>query len=344
MDPEQRNRRQGEGMIIITGAAGLIGSAIARELNRRGRDDLILVDHLGTTEKWMHLRSVRYRDYYEKDVFLEMVQKANREGSRATNLEKIDTIIHMGANSSTMEKDASHLVQNNYHYSVELAHFALRFQVRMVYASSAATYGDGSLGFDDDLSGLDSLRPLNMYGYSKQMFDQWLRNEGFPSLFAGLKYFNVYGPNEYHKGDMMSLVLKAYRQVLNDGKIRLFKSYHPDYRDGEQMRDFFYVEDAAKMTVYLALDQREVSGVFNAGSGKAETWVELATSIFHAMGRDPQIEFIEMPDILKGKYQYYTCAPIDRIRNAGFTAPIRSVRDGVSDYVKNYLEQGELRA
>lgn len=331
-------------MIVVTGAAGLIGGAICRELNRRGREDLILVDHLGMSDKWMNLRTIRYKDYFEKDEFIYLIEEATQAGNIDPRLEGITTIIHMGANSSTTERDATHLIENNYRYSVILALFAEKFRARMVYASSAATYGEGDEGFEDDIDSIEKLRPLNMYGYSKFMFDRWLKVRGFHPLFAGLKYFNVFGPNEYHKGEMMSLVLKAYRQIQETGKLKLFKSYRDEYKHGEQMRDFFYVEDAARMTVFLALDNTEISGLFNAGSGVASTWVELATGIFEAMDKPVEIEFIEMPEYLKDRYQYYTCAPIDRIRNAGYTLPVTPLKEAVADYVKNYLMQGERKA
>lgn len=327
-------------MIVITGGAGLIGGAVVRELNRRGYDDLILVDHLGMSDKWKNLRSLKYRLYFEREQFIDLVEQSLQLGLDS-EFRGIKAIIHLGANSSTMEKDATHLVDNNYWYSVKLARFARKFDIRMVYASSAATYGDGELGFDDDIDKLDELRPLNMYGYSKQMFDQWLAREGFYPYFAGLKYFNVFGPNEYHKGDMMSLVLKAYRQIMNEGKIRLFRSHRDDYRDGEQMRDFFYVEDAAKMTVFLVLDNPNACGLFNAGSGVASTWLELAGAIFSAMDRETNIEFIDIPENIRDRYQYYTCAPIDRIRKEGFSDSITPLADAVKDYVQNYLMKGE---
>ena len=325
------------GMILITGAAGLIGSAVARELNRRGRRDLLLVDHLGTSDKWMNLRTLQYAHYIEKEALLAALQTGSQ------SLFGINLIFHLGACSSTTEKDASYLVQNNYQYSIRLAEFAQYKGIRMVYASSAATYGDGENGFDDSISRLDSLCPLNMYGYSKHMFDLWLRARAFDPHFVGLKYFNVFGPNEYHKGDMMSLVLKAYRQIKQEGRIRLFKSYRPDYRDGEQMRDFFYVEDAAKLTVAFGLDS-QATGLFNAGSGQANTWVSLAECIFAAMDQTPQIEFIEMPDHLKDKYQYYTCAPMDQVRQKGIVAQCAPLAESVKDYVQSYLMKGELRA
>jgi len=328
-------------MIVVTGGAGLIGSAVARELNRRGVNDLILVDHLGTSEKWKNLRSLSFSRYMEKHDL-----PAWLDGNlkiRALHPEDIDAIIHLGACSSTTERDASYLIENNYNYSINLAEFARKKKIRFVYASSAATYGDGNLGFEDSEEILDELRPLNAYGYSKHAFDQWLKRKEFRGC-AGIKYFNVFGPNEYHKGDMQSLVVKAYRQIRTEGKIRLFKSYRDDYADGEQMRDFFYVEDAAKMTVFLALDNTEVCGLFNAGSGIARTWMDLARSIFAAAGSEEKIEFVDMPETLRDRYQYYTCAPIKKIRDAGFNDAISSLEKAVGDYVRNYLMKDESNA
>lgn len=329
----------------------MIGSAVVRELNRRGERDLILVDHLGTGEKWMNLRSLRFREYLEKDDFLSRVEwdlsRLNGPDPKqwADPLFKnVRAIIHLGANSSTTEKDASHLIENNYRYSIQMAELSRSCEARFVYASSAATYGDGLQGFDDGHERLHELRPLNGYGYSKQVFDQYMANLEFAPAAAGIKYFNVFGPNEYHKGEMQSLVLKAYRQILETGKLKLFKSYHPDYEDGKQMRDFLYVKDAAAMTVFFALENREAKGLFNAGSGVANTWLDLAGAIFSGMEREPHIEFIDMPDHLKNKYQDHTCAPIDRLRSAGYAAPVTPMRDAVEDYVRNYLVPGESRA
>ncbi|MEQ9366314.1 MAG: ADP-glyceromanno-heptose 6-epimerase [Leptospirales bacterium] len=338
-------------MIIVTGAAGLIGSAVVRELNRRGERDLLLVDHLGTTEKWMNLRSLRFREYLEKDEFLERVEweLSRRTGQDAGKWDDplfadVKTIIHLGANSSTTERDASHLIENNYRYSVRMAELCRLLEARLVYASSAATYGDGLRGFDDGHDHLHELRPLNAYGYSKHAFDQYMQRLDFAPAAAGVKYFNVFGPNEYHKGEMQSLVLKAYRQILETGKLNLFKSYHPDYEDGKQKRDFLYVEDAAAMTVFFALDNREAKGLFNAGSGVANTWLGLAGAIFAGMEQAARIEFVDMPDHLRNKYQYYTCAPIDRLNAAGYTRAVTPLEDAVQDYVRNYLVPGELRA
>jgi len=325
-------------MIIVTGAAGLIGSAVVRELNRRGIDDLVLVDHLGTTEKWMNLRTLRYREYLEKNDFFFDIEENSDFFAEA------QAIIHLGACSSTTEKDASYLIQNNYQYSITLAEYAAEHNIRMVYASSAATYGDGANGFDDGTDGIEQLLPLNPYGYSKHAFDLWLRRYKFEPSFAGIKYFNIFGPNEYHKGDMRSVVLKAFYQIRDEGKLRLFKSYRNDYKDGEQKRDFLSVEDAAKMTVHLAVDNVQATGLFNVGSGEANTWLDLAHAIFAAMDKKPDIEFIEMPEEMRSKYQYYTCAPMERIRNAGYAAATIPLSDAVADYVKNYLLCDEKRA
>ncbi len=331
------------GMIVVTGAAGLIGSAVARELNRRGRQDLILVDHLGTGDKWMNLRSLRYAHYMEKDEFLAALVPDEKIGGLIP-ARKLEAIIHLGACSATTERDASYLIRNNYEYSRIMAAFAAGHGIRMVYASSAATYGDGGRGYEDDENRLEELEPLNMYGYSKHMLDLWLKHASYRPAFAGVKYFNVYGPNEYHKGDMQSLVLKAYRQILADGRIRLFKSYRPEYADGKQERDFLYVADAARLTVYLALDNREAVGVFNCGSGVASTWLDLAGAIFAALGRPMEVEFIEMPESLRDRYQYHTRAPMGKIAGVGFREAFSSLKEGVRDYVQNYLMQGERRA
>ncbi|MCB1138551.1 MAG: ADP-glyceromanno-heptose 6-epimerase [Leptospiraceae bacterium] len=338
-----------EKKILVTGAAGLIGSAVARELNHRGYENLILVDHLGNSEKWKNLRSLKFRHYLEKDAFRVLLRSilsgTNLSVSEAELLEGLSGVIHLGACSSTTEYDASYLMDNNYRYSVDLAQFCKKRNLRMVYASSAATYGDGEHGFDDNIATIDSLRPLNPYGYSKQIFDQWLRsNGGFKPLFAGLKYFNVYGPNEYHKGYMQSVVLKGFRQIRDTGKIGLFKSYRDDYGHGEQKRDFLYVKDAARITVFFLLDQPETSGLFNVGSGMANTWMDLAGGIFQAMERKPNIEFVDMPEEMRPKYQYFTCAPIQRLREAGFEDHIGSLEESISDYVRNYLLHNELNA
>jgi ADP-L-glycero-D-manno-heptose 6-epimerase len=249
---------------------------------------------------------------------------------------KIDAILHLGACSSTTEKDADYLMDNNFHYSQELAKFSLENGNRFIYASSAATYGDGSKGYSDDENKLEDLLPLNMYGYSKHIFDLWIKRNKLLDKVVGLKYFNVYGPNEYHKEDMRSVVHKAFEQVRDFGKVKLFKSYNPNYKDGEQKRDFVYVKDAVDMTLFF-LDNKDKNGIYNIGTGNAQTWIELVTALFNAMNKEVNIEFVDMPEDIREKYQYFTQADLTKIRDAGYNRPIMNVQNGVKDYVKNYL-------
>jgi ADP-L-glycero-D-manno-heptose 6-epimerase len=314
--------------VLVTGGAGFIGSALVWALNRRGCDRIVVCDRLGTDERWRNLTPLRFADYVEADDLLPRLSGGA--------LGKFDLMLHMGACSSTTETDAGFLIRNNYEFTRDLATWALGQKTRFVYASSAATYGDGSAGMDDDDGGLDKLRPLNMYGYSKHLFDLHARRAGFLNRMVGLKYFNVFGPNEGHKGDMRSLVHKSTAQVQAGGVIRLFKSYRSDFRDGEQKRDFLYVKDAVAMTLHLAASKR-AGGLFNIGSGKARTWLDLARAVFAALKRKPKIEFIEMPEAIRDKYQYFTQANLVRLRAAGYTAPVTSLEDAVSDYVRNYL-------
>jgi ADP-L-glycero-D-manno-heptose 6-epimerase len=259
-------------MIVVTGGAGFIGSAIVWRLNELGEKNILIVDELGLEEKWKNLVALRYKDFINKHEFIAKI---------SSHIYKIDAVIHMGANSSTTEKDADHLLQNNYEYTKKLALYCSQNNVRFIYASSAATYGDGSLGFNDDEKQMYKLRPLNMYGYSKNLFDCWAEEAGLLGSITGIKYFNVFGPNEYHKAEMRSLVHKAYEQIRDTRKLKLFKSANPDYKDGEQMRDFIYVKDAVEMTLFFL--KNKVRGIFNAGSGTARTWNDLAAAIFNAM-------------------------------------------------------------
>lgn len=316
-------------MIVVTGGAGFIGSAIVWRLNSLGKDDIIIVDELGTGEKWKNLSALNYYDFINKHEFIERVE------SDTLKL-PVEAIIHMGANSSTTERDADHLMNNNYEYTKKLAAFSAAHTIRFVYASSAATYGDGSKGFTDDEKLCQQLKPLNMYGYSKNIFDCWALKKGLLGSIAGIKYFNVYGPNEYHKGDMRSVVHKAFEQIQETGKVRLFKSLHPDYADGEQVRDFIYVKDAVDMTLFF-MDNPDRNGIFNAGSGKPRTWNDLAAALFKAMDKPVNIEYIDMPEHLREKYQYFTAAEMNKIREAGYTAPVTSLEEGVADYVREYL-------
>ncbi len=316
-------------MIVVTGGAGFIGSAVVWKLNQMGNDKIVIIDELGKDDKWKNLNGLKYADFIHKDDFMRMILQ------RAVPF-KANAIIHLGACSATTEKDADFLMDNNVHYSQELAKFSLGNDVRFIYASSAATYGDGFEGYDDDESKLNVLRPLNMYGYSKHLFDLWIKRNAMTDKVVGLKYFNVYGPNEYHKGDMRSVVHKAFEQIRDIGKVKLFKSYKQEYKDGEQRRDFIYVKDAVDMTLYF-LENENVNGLFNVGTGKAQTWIELVTALFNAVGKPVNIEFTEMPEDIRGKYQYFTQADLSKIRNAGYSKPIMNVDEGVSDYVKNYL-------
>ncbi|MDP3581265.1 MAG: ADP-glyceromanno-heptose 6-epimerase, partial [Ignavibacteria bacterium] len=307
-------------MIVVTGGAGFIGSAVVWKLNQMGMDKIVIVDELGSDEKWMNLNGLKYADFLHKDDFMAMILQKNEPF-------KITSIIHLGACSSTTEKDADYLMDNNYHYSQELAKFCLENGTRFIYASSAATYGDGSNGYDDDEAKLDTLRPLNMYGYSKHLFDTWIKRNGLINKVVGLKFFNVYGPNEYHKDDMRSVVHKAFEQVRDHGKVRLFKSHRSDYKDGEQKRDFVYVKDAVDMILFF-LDNADKNGIFNVGTGKAQTWIELVTALFNAVDKPVNIEFVDMPEDIRDKYQYFTEANLRKIREAGYEKPIMSVGEG----------------
>jgi len=317
-----------EKRVLVTGGAGFIGSALVWALNRRGCDNIVVCDILGTSEKWRNLVSLRFADYVEAADLLPRLQN--------DALGKFDTVLHMGACSATTEKDATYLAKNNYEFTKDLAHWSLAHKTRFVYASSAATYGDGEAGMADDETKLDTLRPLNMYGYSKHLFDLHAKRAKFLDKIVGLKFFNVFGPNEDHKEDMRSVVHKSFKQVVMENVIRLFKSYHSDYRDGEQMRDFLYVKDAVAMTLHLAATPK-ANGLFNIGSGEAHTWNELALAIFDALNRRPNIEYIKMPEQLRAKYQYFTEANITKLRATGYKDPVTPLADAVEDYVCNYL-------
>lgn len=320
-------------MVVVTGGAGFIGSAIVWKLNQLGKTNIIIVDELGKDEKWKNLVGLKYEDFVNKLEFIEQIL----DDVVPYN---IDAILHMGANSSTTEKDADHLMDNNYHYTKELAKYCVEKNIRFIYASSAATYGDGRMGFVDDETKLEMLRPLNMYGYSKQLFDLWAKRNDILDRIVGLKYFNVFGPNEYHKGDMRSVVHKAYEQVRDTGKVKLFKSLNINYKDGEQMRDFVYIKDAVDMTLHF-LDKPDINGIFNIGAGKARTWNDLVKSLFNAVGKPLNIEYIDLPEHLAAKYQYFTEANLDKIKSSGYNQPTTSLEDGVNDYVKNYLLKAE---
>ena len=323
-------------MIIVTGGAGLIGSTVVWRLNQLGHEDIVIVDHLGTSDKWANLAPLRFKDYLEKEDLLPILAKGN---SSPVGAQRVRAIIHLGACSSTTERDASYLIRNNFDYSKQLARFALENDVRFIYASSAATYGDGALGFGDDESQLTRLRPLNGYGYSKQLFDLWLQQHGMLDKVVGLKYFNVYGPNEQHKGEMRSVVLKAFEQVQATGGMTLFRSHRPEYGDGEQLRDFVYVKDAVEMTLFF-LEHPEANGIFNIGTGQTRSWNDLARALFAALDRPAAISYIDMPEHIRPRYQYYTCADNAKLRAAGYAGECTSLEEAVADYLKGYLLPG----
>jgi ADP-L-glycero-D-manno-heptose 6-epimerase len=320
------------GTILVTGGAGFLGSALVWALNQRGLDRILIADFLGRSEKWRNLAPLRFADYVEADDLLRAVD------SDASQVQDITTVFHLGACSSTTETDAAYLIRNNFHYTVTLANWALRHHRRFVYASSAATYGALESGLSESID-LATLRPLNMYGYSKQLFDQHAARHGYLDRIVGLKYFNVFGPNEQHKGDMRSMVLKAFEQIRQSGRVKLFKSYRPEFKDGEQRRDFVYVKDAIDVTLHLAESDKS-GGLFNVGSGRAHTWIELATAVFEAMQQPVAIDFVEMPEEIRKNYQYSTVATLDRLRASGYTRPLTPLREAVADYVREYLLPG----
>ena len=317
-------------MYIVTGGAGLIGSAMIWRLNREGIRDILAVDHLATSEKWRNLVPLRFADYRERDDFLAELRSGVYDGA------KIDGIFHFGACSSTVERDAGYLVHDNFEYTKHLASFAVPRGIRMIYASSCATYGDGSQGYRDDDDALETLRPMNMYGYSKQLFDLWARDRGWLPKLVGCKFSNIYGPNEWHKGEMRSVVLRAFEQITANGTMKLFKSYRPEYADGEQLRDFLYVKDAAEMVMFL-FGTPKANGLFNVGSGKPESWNRLARAAFAALEKPERIEYIEMPETLRDRYQYYTCAKTDKLRAFGYDRPTTSLEESVKDCIRNYF-------
>jgi ADP-L-glycero-D-manno-heptose 6-epimerase len=310
---------------IITGAAGFIGRNLVAELNARGFTDLLLVDELGTSEKWKNLVGLQYEDIWSPETFREAVL----DGASGAG---VQALIHLGACSATTETDADYLLDNNYRTTRDLCMWSLEQDVRFVYASSAATYGNGDLGYSDADAQTPGLAPLNMYGYSKHMFDLWALKNGLLDQIAGLKYFNVYGPYEDHKGDMRSVVYKSYEQIKASGGVKLFKSHRPDYADGKQLRDFVFVKDAVDVTLWLAEADRP-GGLYNCGTGQARSWLDLAQAVYAAMEVVPQIDFIDMPAHLQPKYQYYTRAEMEKLYAAGYDKVFTPLEEGVAQTV-----------
>jgi ADP-L-glycero-D-manno-heptose 6-epimerase len=315
-------------MIIVTGGAGFIGSAFVAKLNENNIRDILIVDNLRTGEKWKNLVGKKYEEFVNKTDFLDALE--------AGKWQNIEAIIHLGASSATTEKDADYLMKNNVHYTLDLMKWALKNKVRFIYASSAATYGNGSMGYSDDHNIIPKLRPLNMYGYSKQFVDEYVLAHNLQDSVVGLKFFNVFGPNEYHKENQTSVVVKAFYQIKKTGMVKLFKSNIPEFKDGEQLRDFVYVKDVVDVIWWL-LNSKETNGIFNVGTGKARTWVDLVTAVFNALNIKTNIEFIDMPDNLKGKYQYFTQAEMKKLLKAGYPLRFTSLEDAINDFVGNFL-------
>ncbi|MCO4753951.1 MAG: ADP-glyceromanno-heptose 6-epimerase [Bacteriovoracaceae bacterium] len=326
-------------MIVVTGAAGFIGSCIVKKLNDEGHTDIICVDRFRDGEKWLNLRGLKFYEFAHADEFVEpeILNSIFDEG--------VTAIYHMGACSATTEKNVDFLWKNNVEFSQILFRYASEYDTPICYASSAATYGAGEHGYDDDEKGIAKLMPLNPYGYSKQVFDEWvLKQMRKPNKWFGVKFFNVYGPNEYHKGKMRSVVHQAYGQINETGKMKLFKSYNPDFKHGEQLRDFVYVKDVVEAMYQLMNDKHTgANGIYNLGTGKARSFVDLVKATFKSMGKKEDIEFVEMPDNLRGQYQYFTEAKMDKLYQALPNFKFHTLEEGVEDYVKSHLEKDNPR-
>ena len=317
-------------MIVLTGGAGFIGSCVLAQLNKLGQTDILVVDHLEDGSKKENLKSKKFAQYLDKEEFLQKV--LNNQLSK-----NVTSVIHMGACSSTLLTDAQYYQKNNFEYTRTLADWALQHHVRFIYASSAATYGDGTGGYKDDAATIRRCRPLNLYGESKQKFDLWVLDHQLEDKVAGLRFFNVFGPNEYHKGDMRSVIVKAYDRVAHEGKISLFKSYKKEYAHGEQKRDFIYIKDAVDIVLFF-VHNVSVNGIYNVGTGKARAWNDVAKAMFKAVNKPVNIEYIEMPANLKDQYQYFTQADMSKLRKSGYIKKFTELEDAVTDYA-TYLKR-----
>lgn len=318
-------------MILLTGGAGFIGSCFLKTLNNKGIFDVLVVDHLGSGSKWKNLIGKKFSAYTGKNEFIADIKKGKYKG-------KIEAIFHFGACSTTTELNADYLMDNNFNYSVELAKFAIEEKIKFVYASSAATYGNGENGYSDYV--FDNLIPLNGYGFSKHIFDLWVLQNKFESKFVGIKFFNVFGPNEYHKNEMSSMVFKSFNQIMNTGKVRLFKSNSPEFQDGGQVRDFVYVKDTCETIWQMYINN--IYGIYNLGTGCARSWNDLANAVFAALGKEPEIEYIDMPESLVSQYQNYTKADMSKLISTGISYKPGILEDSVNDYVNNYLVKNNL--
>ena len=319
-------------MIAVTGGAGFIGSVLVWKLNELGHKDILVVDeHAQNSPKWRNVEKRAFGLYLDSEPFIQQLEAGKFDG-------KITAIFHMGACSDTTEMDVQYLRRNNSEYTERIAKWCMKNHAYLAYASSAATYGNGDLGFSDEDWKNPSLRPLNPYGQSKLDFDLWMLKNGYEKAITGLRFFNVYGPNEYHKGGMRSMVQKGFEQIRAEGKIRLFKSYKKEYADGGQMRDFIYVKDVVDAMIWF-YQNPSMKGIYNLGAGKAQSWNELAEALFKAMGREKDIEYVEMPDSLKNQYQYFTQADLKKLMKTGCPVRFMDLEKGVGDYVLNYLSK-----
>jgi len=318
-------------MVILTGGAGFIGSCFLGKLNSQGITDIIVVDDLNSPDKKKNLENKKFKDYIDKDEFIKKIKE--------NKIPSVERVVHMGACSSTIFSNRRYYIENNYEYSQALAEWSVGKKAKFLYASSAATYGAGEFGYDDSDETTFKLKPLNFYGESKQLFDLWVLKKGYGDKFTGLKFFNVFGPNEYHKGEMRSVICKKFQEVKDEEVIRLFKSYLNEYKDGEQRRDFIYIKDALEV-MYFFFVNPDKAGIFNLGTGMSRTWNDIAKAMFSAVGKELKIEYIDMPEYLKDKYQYFTEAKMDKLRDAGYNMQFRELEDSVKDYT-GYLEEGK---
>lgn len=315
-------------MIIVTGAAGFIGSCLIARLNQENFNSIIAVDDFSSPDKAANLVGKRIQQRVDRETFFDWLDQ---------NYQEVEFLFHIGARTDTTEFDYSIFEHLNVEYSKKIWAKCIEYQIPLVYASSAATYGLGELGYDDNESLIPQLKPLNPYGESKNEFDIWaLQQNRHPFFWAGLKFFNVYGPNEYHKGRMASVIFHAYHQIRNTGQMKLFRSHHPDFKDGEQMRDFVYVKDVVSVCLFL-MHHRRNSGIYNLGSGKARTFLDLVTNTFSAMGRSTEIGFVDTPVDIRDKYQYFTQANMAKLRSIGYDKPFCTLEEGITDYVQHYL-------
>ena len=320
-------------MIVVTGASGFIGSALISQLNEEGHGrDIIVVDDFYKDHKEVNLRNKIIRDWIHRDIFLPWFEKS---------LSSVTAVIHIGARTDTTEQDEAIFKELNIDYSEKIWQFCTAGNIPLIYASSAATYGDGQLGFSDDDALTTKLKALNPYGRSKLIFDQWvLKQKKTPPRWYGLRFFNVFGPNEYHKGRMASVVFHAFKQIMSSGEMKLFRSHNPDYKDGEQIRDFIYVKDVVRIISDLLHNEKTPSGIYNLGTGTARTFNDLVTAIFKSMDMDARISYIDTPQDIRDAYQYYTQADMSKLESAGIRLDFESLEDSVADYVTNYLQPG----